>query len=647
MSGFPFLKSFRGLRIRKSEGELEFQDVFLDKIVLDREFQVDEYVEQALDIPVSKWLVWVLYAFFVLMVAVFFARTFYMQAFAGEEFSLRAEENTIRSIPAFTERGVIYDSNGKQLVFNRSSFDFVCDKRDVPEVRIKKEQLLRDIADVLQVRFEDLKTEFDKTAKPRFLAAENVSHAQLIRLEARNGEFLGCEIEENTIREYVADADLAHVLGYTAKVSASELKEFPEYGITEQIGKVGIEKAYEKNLRGIPGKTLFEKDALGNIVKERGEISSNPGESLTLWLDFELQQKVGEALGNTFERIGAEKAVGVALDPRTGGVLALVSIPSFNNNLFSGGITQEQYQGIIEDPRNPLFNRAIAGTYPAGSTIKPLVASAALQEHIIDPDKEILTHGFIEVANEYDPEIVYRFNDNANHGWVDMRDAIAVSSNVYFYTIGGGFEDQKGLGPTRLKKYLNEFGWGSATGIDLPGEVAGLVPDPAWKKEAKGEGWWDGDTYLFSIGQGNVLATPLQVASSFVPIANGGILYKPQMVKEIMGDEIKKVPPEIMRVSTIDKENLEVVRDGMRQSVTWGSSVMLNQLPVSVGTKTGTAQTGRKDAEGKDFLYSWVTVFAPYENPEIVLTVMVEEAKEGSLAVLPVAKEVLEWYFTR
>jgi len=326
----------------------------------------------------------------------------------------------------------------------------------------------------------------------------------------------------------------------------------------------------------------------------------------------------------------------------------MVSVPGFDNNLFSGGISKIQYEKIVSDPLNPFFNRAVSGTYPTGSTIKPLIASAALEEHIIDPDKELLTHGYIEIPNEYDPEIVYRFADNADHGLVDMRDALAVSSNVYFYTIGGGYEDQQGLGPTRIKDYLLKFGWGAETGIDLPGEVRGLIPDPAWKKKAKGEGWWDGDTYLFSIGQGNVLATPLQVVSSFAAIANGGTLYTPRMVKEIITKEAPKtIPSQVAKADIIAPDNIEVVRDGMRQAVKWGSSLLLNSLPVSSAAKTGTAQTGRKDEDGKDYLYSWVSVFAPYENPEIVLTVMVEDAKEGSLAVLPVAQEVLQWYFTR
>lgn len=630
--------------MKQPEGKLEFQDVFLDKLVMEREAMADEYGERKLELPLSKKLLWVLYACFVLFMCVFLGKTFYLQVFAGQELHQRAQENTIRSKPLDSDRGVIYDRFGKQLAFNRPSFDLVCDKRDVPADRVAKENLLQEISQSLGISFEDLKEGFDKTTNPKFLVAQHLPHEHLIILETKIQELQGCEIEKNTIREYAQDSSLAHVLGYTAKISPEELQQHPDYAITDQIGKTGIEKAYEADLRGIPGRKLIEKDALGRVVKDKGEMRSESGNSVVLWLDLELQQKMRESLEQTLQRIGAKKGVGIALDPQTGGVLSLVSIPGFDNNLFARGISHAQYEEIVSDPLNPLFNRAIAGVYPTGSTIKPLVATAALQEGVIDPEKKILANGYIEVPNAYNPEIVYRFPDWKDHGLVNMREALAVSSNIYFYTIGGGFEDQEGLGPSRIKEYLTRFGWGAQTGIDLPGETKGLVPDPEWKKQAKGEGWWDGDTYLFSIGQGNVLATPLQVASSFVPLANGGVLYKPQMVKEIVETK-KSLPPVAVRQDMIAKENLEVVRDGMRQAVKWGSSVLLNSLSVSSAAKTGTAQTGKKDEEGRDYLYSWVVVFAPYENPEILLTVMVEDAKEGSLAVLPVAKEVLEWYF--
>lgn len=657
MSGFPFLKNFRGLRLSRKDGELELQDVFLDRMVLEREVAADEYADRILEVPLSRWFLWGLYGAFLLIILIFLGRTFYLQAFAAEGLQEQAEANIIRNEQLPSERGVIYDQFGNQLVFNRPSFDFVCDKRDLPESREEKEHILREAARILHLSFFDVKQEFDKTYDPKFLVAENLSHEQVVVLETNEGALTGCAIQKNTIREYIGGTTLAHVLGYTAKISAAELEEFPDYAITEQIGKSGVEKAYERKLRGLPGKELVEKDAFGNVVKDKGEIPSEPGSNLVLWLDLELQKKIEETLQKTLDRLGAKKASGIALNPNTGGVLSLVSIPGFDNNLFSGGISQEDYNTITQDPLNPLFNRTIAGTYPMGSTIKPLVSIAALEEDIIDPEKKLLTHGYIEIPNRYDPEIVYRFNDNANHGAVNMRDALAVSSNVYFYTIGGGFEDQEGLGPGRIKEYLEKFGWGSLSGIDLPGESVGLIPDPQWKREAKNEGWWDGDTYNMSIGQGNLLVTPLQVATSFVPIANGGTMYKPQLVKEIIqppdgSDESseglsRQVEPEIIKEGFVEQGNLEVVRDGMRQSVKWGSSVLMNQLPVSSAVKTGTAQTGRKDAEGHDLLYSWVTVFAPYENPEIVMTLMVEEGKEGSLVVLPVAKEVLEWYFTR
>ncbi|MBI2098518.1 MAG: penicillin-binding protein 2 [Candidatus Wildermuthbacteria bacterium] len=648
MSGFPFLKNFRGLRVKRSRGDFELQDVFLDKFVAEQEMASGMYGEQKLEVPLSQWLLWALYASFLVLFLVLFARTFQLQALAGDELQRRAQENTIRSQPLDSDRGVIYDVNGEQLVFNKPSFDFVCDKRDLPPERPEKERILRQSADILGIPFSDLRGEFDKTTNPKFLIAQNLSHDQLIMLETKLEELVGCDIERNTIREYVADPTLAHVLGYTAKISSDELKQYPEYAITDQIGKTGIERSYETELRGVPGRKLTEKDALGLVVKEKGEVPSQSGNSIVLWLDFELQAKVREALERTLERIGAQKAAGIALDPKTGGVLSLVSIPGFDSNLFSRGISHTQYAEITSDPLNPLFNRAIAGNYPTGSTIKPFIAAGALEEHIIDPDKKIFTKGYIEIPHAYDPEIIYRFNDWKDHGWVDMREALAVSSNVYFYTIGGGFEDQEGLGPRRLKEYLTKFGLGAKTGIDLSGEAKGLIPDPEWKMQAKGEGWWDGDTYNLSIGQGNLLATPLQVASAFAAIANGGTLYKPQMVKEIIDREgTRETFPQVVREHVVEQENLEVVRDGMRQAVKWGSAVILNQMPVSSGAKTGTAQTGRKDEEGLDYLYSWVVVFAPYENPEIVLAVMVEDAKEGSLAVLPVAKEVLEWYFTR
>ncbi|MCH7605067.1 penicillin-binding protein 2 [Patescibacteria group bacterium] len=649
-----YSKKPESLYVRKSTEELEPQEILLDRLA--REQESEGHEEKKLEVPVSRWSIRALYVLFVLMALVFIGKTFEFQIFSSDEMKVKAKENTIRSIPVVPERGVFYDSSGIQLVFNRSSFDVVCDKRDLPQGRYERERMLAQLSLLFKIPFETVKKNFDEITGPQLLIVENMSHEQLVIAETRTRDFPGCEIQENTIREYIDGKLLAHVLGYTAKISRQELQEYTGYSITDQIGKTGLEKSYETSLRGVAGQVLFERDAFGRIVKERGELPSEPGSNLVLWLDLSLQESIAQKLQAALDRVGAEKGAAVAIDPKTGGVLALVSYPTFDSNLFSRGITQAQYEEIISNAAKPLFNRATAGMYPTGSTIKPLIASAVLQEEIISPDKSLLTKGYIEIPNQYDPEIVYIFHDWKNHGWVDMRDAIAVSSNVYFYIVGGGFENQKGLGPTRIKKYLSLFGWGQETGIDIPGESEGFIPDPSWKKEVKNEGWWDGDTYLLSIGQGDLLTTPLQVAMAFTAITNGGTLYQPQIVKEIVsnprgtlgsGASLTEIEPKIIRSDFIDKENIQVVREGMRQAVTWGSSVLLNQLPVKVAAKTGTAQTGRTDSEGKDFLYIWTTAFAPYDDPEIVLTVLIEDVKEGNVAVLPVIKEILGAYFTR
>jgi penicillin-binding protein 2 len=353
--------------------------------------------------------------------------------------------------------------------------------------------------------------------------------------------------------------------------------------------------------------------------------------------------------------LGLTKAAAVALDPKTGGVLAMVSFPDYDNNVFSSG-SSTLVAELLANPDKPLFNRAIAGKYLTGSTIKPFIASAALQENVIAANKKINCLGKISIPNQYDPSIVYNFNDNHIHGLTDMYKALAESCNVYFFTIGGGYGDQTGLGPTRIKKYLDLFGWEETTGIDLPGEVAGFVPDAAWKKEkfagTQDQNWTDGNTYWLSIGQEFVGITPLEVANAYAAVANGGTLYRPQMVKAVVDGNKKTIEgksSQIIRQNFIDAANLAEVREGMRRTVTGqgaplASAVTLNQLGIPMGAKTGTAQLGRK-VGGKDLLNSWVAAFAPFDDPQILLLIMAEEAHEGTVAVVPVAKEVLGWYF--
>jgi len=644
MFGFHLLKKI------KNKKDIEPQEVFLDSLARKREAELG-ISERKFEVPLSKKILKGFLVFVIVLLFILFAKTFQFQVLENKKFSALANENKfiIHSIRA--ARGVIYDSKGEQIVFNKPSFDLVLNKRVLPSSDFEKIKILKDVSEIIKENFEDLERKINEEQNQEVLISKDLDHQTLILLETKIAEFSGFRIEQNSIRYYVEGPSFAHLVGYTGKIGVKELEKNPGiYSIFDYVGRDGLEKSYEEILRKNPGKTRIERDVYGNLLSK--EIISLPesGKSLVLWLDFELEKKIEEELKKILKNIGAEKAIGVALNPKTGGVIALVSIPSYDNNLFSKGADQEALSDLLTDPQEPLFNLAVSGLYPTGSTIKPLIASAALEEEIISHTKKINCQGGITIPNKYEPEVVTVKQDWRIHGWTDMRKAIAESCNVYFYTIGGGYEDQKGLGPSRIKKYLELFGWGNKTEIELSGEAKGLIPFPEWKKEVKKEPWWDGDTYNLSIGQGDIKVTPLQVANAFAAIANGGTLYKPRVVKEIVDSEknlIEEIKSEILREGFIDPENLEIVREGMRRAVTgenspYASSVLLNSLPVSAAAKTGTAQTSRPD-----YYHNWVTVFAPYNDPQIVLTIMIENVKGLQSAALPVAKEVLEWYFSK
>jgi len=644
MFGFHLLKKI------KNKKDIEPQEVFLDSLARKREAELG-ISERKFEVPLSKKILKGFLVFVIVLLFILFAKTFQFQVLENKKFSALANENKfiIHSIRA--ARGVIYDSKGEQIVFNKPSFDLILDKKGLPSSDFEKIKILKDVSEVIKENLEDLEKKINEEQDQEVLISKNLDHQALILLETKIAELSGFRIEQNSIRYYAEGPSFAHLIGYTGKIGVKELEKNPGiYSVFDYVGIDGLEKSYEEILRKNPGKTRIERDVYGNLLSK--EIISLPesGKSLVLWLDSELEKKVEEELKKILKNIGAEKAIGVALNPKTGGVIALVSIPSYDNNLFSKGSDQEALSDLLADPQEPLFNLAVSGLYPTGSTIKPLIASAALEEEIISPTKKINCLGGIVIPNKYEPEITTVKQDWRIHGWTDMRKAIAESCNVYFYTIGGGYEDQEGLGPSRIKKYLELFGWGNKTEIDLSGESEGLIPSPEWKKEIKKEPWWDGDTYNLSIGQGDIKVTPLQVANAFAAIANGGTLYKPKVVKEIVDSEknlIEEIKPEILREGFINPENLEIVREGMRRAVTgenspYASSVILNSLPVSAAAKTGTAQISNPD-----YFHNWVTVFAPYDDPQIVLTIVIEDVKGLQSAALPAAKEILEWYFSK
>ena len=523
-----------------------------------------------------------------------------------------AAQNKYLFLTLGAQRGVIYDRNFQQIVWNEVRFDLVSAK--------------------------------DSVVVEKNLALERVIFFETNPEQSKN--FLVRKIKKRKYQQ-----GLSHVLGYLGRVSLRELrKEDSDYSAEDFVGKEGLERTYEEVLRERKGVIRVERDAKGRQFSREIVEQPRSGKSLVLWLDLELQKKLRKDLASVLDKVGAEGGAAVALDPQTAGVLALVSLPSFDNNLFSQGISKKQLEALNQDPQKPQLNRVIAGTYPTGSTIKPLIAAAALEEGIIKPDTKLNCPLEICVKNKYTGEDEC-FQDWKFHGLSDVKRAIAESVNTFFYPIAGGYQNFKGLGIEKIARYLELFGWGREVGIDLPGERKGRIPTPSWKesyfKKPQNKLWYLGDTYNLSIGQGYVLASPLQVAVSFSAIINGGRLLKPHLVQKIIDEEkniIEEVPPEILRENFISQETLDVVKQGMIEAVSSraGSAHILASLPVRAGAKTGTAQTNKKNV-----YHSWVTVFAPEENPEIVLTVVIEKVKGTRLAALLVAQSVLNWFFQK
>lgn len=625
---------------RPPEFYLEPEEIFLDA-------QKDQ--RQKLEEPIKKRNFVLFYVFIGLIFILFLMRAAWLQVIKGDFYQTLAEKNRIRTVPIFTPRGIIYDKFGKQLVYNIPSFNLFVRVADLPKKKEDLENLINKISEILNRPSEDFKKIIEKSnpfsSEPLVLATD-IERDKVLILKTEIQNLPGVSLEENPKRQYVFGPYLAHILGYVGNLDKEDLREHPNYFLTEKIGKSGLESQYQEILRGQPGKKEIEVDTFSKEKKTIASFEGQAGKGLILSVDSDLQNFLYDQLNKVLAREKLSGAAGVALNPQTGQILALVSLPSFDNNLLTQGLSQEDYLSLFENPGQPFFNRAISGQYPPGSTIKPLIGAAALEEKIIKPNQRINDQGDLLIVSQYNPQIVYRFSDWKVHGPVDIYQAIAQSCNVFFYHLGGGYGEFHGLGLERLEKYLKLFGLGKLTGIDLPSEKKGFIPNENWKKETKKEDWYIGDTYHLSIGQGDITLTPLQLSLATAAIANGGILFQPQIVDKIIDSEknvIKGIESKSIKIDKfISKENLKIIQEAMRQTVTAGSAQSLQSLPVKVAGKTGTAQIS-----GNKKPHAWFTAFAPYENPTIILTILIEEGGEGSTKAVPVAKEVLEWYFSR
>ncbi len=623
------MKLFVGKRIHPSLRGREIDDAVLT---------LTEADAARLEWPLSKVWFTAIWLAAVLVLGLLASRVFFLNVVKGEQYQDMANRNSLRAQTILAPRGIIYDRTGQALVQNVPTFDLAVVATDTPvEDSVWEEERDRLLSLIENVDIDALEATRKNTRRsvtPVTVKSELTQEETLLVL-GRQAELPGIVLIKSSKREYADGMIFAPILGYQGRIKPEEVDRYPGYAPSDEVGKQGIEKWYESDLRGQNGVERIEVDAFGKAKKSLGVTEPVPGQDVILSVDAELQKKVFDSLTALLEKQNLKRAVAIVMDPSTGGVLSLVSLPSYDNNLFSGGIDQKRYQELLSDDSQPLFNRAVSGEYPPGSTIKPVIAAAALAEGIVDEHVQIESRGGISIGSFF-------FGDWKAHGFTDIRRAIAVSSDVFFYSVGGGYDGISGLGMRRMKAYEELFGYGNKTGIDIPGEATGLLPDPDWKQQRFGERWYIGDDYHAAIGQGFVTATPLQVLNSVATIANGGTLREPRVVASIRDRSGKLTPVEspIVRENFVDAGILQVVREGMRETITEGTAQPLQSLPVAVAGKTGTAQFGT----GKD-THGWFVSFAPYEEPRIAMIVLVEGQGEEGYNAVPVTKEVYEWYF--
>ncbi len=588
----------------------------------------------------SHYISWLLGAMGILL-SILFIRLFYLQGLKGSDYRARAEQNRIRTTIIAAPRGQIYDRNHRPLANNIPDYVLTITPADLPKEATERQNTLDQISRISGLSSDQLKQQLaDSTQRPTdpLTLLEGVPQTQALKWLVDFKDVPAINVQILPTRQYVDGPATAAVLGYIGKVSSTELKSSPALTTLSYTGKTGLEREFNSVLMGHDGEREVERDVHNQERRVIKEVLPEPGKTLQLGLDLELQQHLYDALSKTVDRLHSPGGAAVAMDPRNGEILALVSAPTYDNNWFVDPNQRTAVQNTLLDPRKLLLNRAVAGQYPSGSIVKPFISVAGLEEKIITPSTTVLSVGGFKVGNNTFPDW-----KAGGHGVTNLAKALAESVNTYYYVLGGGFEDRPGLGVDRIVSYLQRFGWGSQLGIDLPSEAQGFLPDKDWRENKRPTPWRLGDTYHLSIGQGDLQVTPLQVATALSAIANNGTLYAPHLVTAVLnpdGSVQQSISPKILRSSVANSTNLASVRNGLREGVLSGSSRSLQSLPVTSAGKTGTAQFGTGNST-----HSWYGVFAPYENPSIVLSVIVEAGGEGNAAALPVAKEVLDWYF--
>ncbi len=535
-------------------------------------------------------------------------------------------------------------------------------------------------------------TRFERWLTP-VTVKRGVDYNTMQLVDVARSKLPGASVVPEPVRYYTDGPTFAHLLGYVGPIDPLEYEASKKalqasgnpgapatYELDDKVGKTGLESSLEEYLRGTKGTARVVVNSDEHVVTQLQSTAPITGSNVTLTLDARLQISVTQALGDGLKKAGVKSGVAVVLRVDNGQVLSLVSLPSYDNNLFSTGISQDNFDRLNTDPTLPMFDRSIGGAYPPGSTYKMITAAAALQENVVKPDTTVSCPGYIEIPSTWKESLRNRFRDwkAGGHGIINIVQALTVSSDVFFYIMAGPHQQDdrgnwtrfytpeaakatefNGLGIQKLHTYATSFGLGKKTGIELPGEVAGIAPDPAWKIAQYPDNPWSiGDTVVTAIGQGYDLLTPIQLANVVAAVANGGTLFKPQLVLNVTdpsGKVVHDYQPQVLGKVPVSPENLAVVREGMRQVVAdkrKGTAYRMTLQSVAVAGKTGTAEYGEEitDAKGHKYRHShaWFTAFAPYDKPEIAVVVLLEggdQSLEGSTYAVPITDQILKSYF--
>ncbi len=666
---------------------------------------------------ISDWRLRAVYILIAVIFGFFGLRLFSLQIIQRSTYLAQAEDNRSNTISIATQRGIIYDRNGYVLARNIASYNVVITPADLPTDEGAKQQIYRELSPLINVPvsngamtdervklFVPCQTDFgiteivvigDTNAPYTPIRVQcNIDQVTAMKISAKSKDWPGVAIKEEPIREYPTGELTAEIIGFLGPIPAALEKEYRDKGFEpgrDKVGYAGVESTLQDVLAGRNGERVVEVDVAGKVIRDlKPPVDAQPGLNVKLTIDTRLQAAAKAALvgeiewwNRYFNAIRSSNGVVVAINPKTGEILALVSYPTFENNRMARFIPAYYYEQLSRDPNRPLFNHAISAEHPPGSVYKLATAIGAMNEAVIPPTKSLTCPGRITVEEKYYPNEPgtprdYVCYNPLGHGKSNYLRAIEQSCDIYFYKISGGYKDEvpEGLGIIRMADYAKALGYGQLTGIELPGEATGLVPDPTWKRINMSENWSTGDTYIAAMGQGFVLATPLQVLISVAIVANDGKYMKPTLVREELdadGNVVKPFNPtqawDITKDALINiyDENgkptgqkktvepwvIDLTQQGMHLVTTQGTAEReFRGFTIPAAGKTGTAEYCDNVAQSKNLCqpgnwptHAWFAAYAPLDDPEIAVVAFVYNGGEGASVAAPIVRKVLDAYF--